>query len=107
MKVLKIQDDKGKYINDKGERFNIIACKWVQGERAAEFTEFATLKHALEYYGLTDPNAFIKSIEEEIDKNEVELVEDTQLSYDTQVTQDGEVLEVVSTNEESQEGEEQ
>ena len=85
MKYLVVPDDDGQYVNQDGEHFNVIYGGFVVGPRASEFKEFDTLEHALEYYGLTDPNA---------------PVEEEQLSYDTQVTEDGEMLEVVSTNEE-------
>lgn len=54
MKILIIKDENGIYQNQKGERYNLIACKWVKGERANEFKEFNSLKEAIEHYGLTE-----------------------------------------------------
>lgn len=54
MKILITENDKGKYINKQGKRFNLIACTWVKGERAKDFETFNTLEEALEKYGLTE-----------------------------------------------------
>lgn len=75
MEVLLIKDENGQYENEQGEKFNIICCSWVKGERAKEFTEFITLQEALEYYRLTDPNALVKEETEEPTVSETENVE--------------------------------
>ena len=78
MKFLVVPDDEGQYVNNDGEHFNVIYGGFVRGPRASEFKEFDTLQHALEYYGLTDPNAPI--IEPEVNNDVSE--EDTEAPED-------------------------
>ena len=54
MKTLLIIDKNGQYENEQGERFNLILCSWVKGERANEFEEFSTLQEVYETYGLKE-----------------------------------------------------
>lgn len=54
MKVLVTQEDYGRYENERGERFNVIACTWVKGQRSKDFLDFDTLEDALEFYNLKE-----------------------------------------------------
>lgn len=65
MKVLLVKDEKGQYINQKSERYNLICCSWAVGQRANEFKEFISLQDALKYYNLIELNAPVVEKEEE------------------------------------------
>lgn len=54
MKILITENEKGKYQNKQGKRFNLLACTWVKGLRANEFETFKNLDEALKKYGLTE-----------------------------------------------------
>lgn len=78
MKFLVVPDDEGQYVNQDGEHFNVIYGGFVRGPRASEFKEFDTLQHALEYYGLTDPNAPIIEPEANNEVSEESTVSETE-----------------------------
>ena len=73
MKYLLIEKEIGRYLNEEQDkRYDIIECHEAIGPRASEFKEFDTLEHALEYYGLTDPNAPVKEETEKVVTSETE-----------------------------------
>ena len=75
MKYLVVPDNEGQYVNNDGEHFNVIYGGYARGPRASEFKDFDTIEHALEYYGLTDPNAPVKEEVEEPIEEEQEVKE--------------------------------
>lgn len=54
LKVLKVEDEQGQYIDAEGNRCNLIYGTYAIGPRASEFDEFETIEEALEHYGLTE-----------------------------------------------------
>ena len=86
MKFLVVPDIDGQYVNPEGEHFNVIYGGFVRGPRASEFKEFDTLKHALEYYNLIDPNAPVEEEKEEEQPAEEVVISETENTTEEQPT---------------------
>lgn len=57
MKYLLIANEDGLYQGKNGKKYDLLECNNAVGPRAAEFVDFANLKKAKEYYGLTEIEA--------------------------------------------------
>ena len=64
LKVLKVVDEEGQYVDAEGNRYTLIYGAYAIGPRAAEFEEFGDFDEALEHYGLVEYNAHINEPEE-------------------------------------------